>query len=188
VCAVLTGRGYLVGNTVTDSGRMLARIWTEADLLVAECLRGNVWAGLPPAELAAAVSVIVYEARRESDDRASIPRGPISDAVEATLRLWQELRADEDDHHLQLTREPDLGFVWPMYRWARGESLTKVLASVHGIEGDMPAGDFVRWTRQVLDLLGQVAQASGAAPEVRQTARQAMDAVTRGVLAYSAIS
>jgi ATP-dependent RNA helicase HelY len=188
VCAVLTGRGYLVGNTVTDSGRMLARIWTEADLLVAECLRGDVWAGLAPAELAAAVSVIVYEARRESDDRASVPRGPVSTAVDATMDLWQELRADEDDHNLQLTREPDLGFVWPMYRWARGESLTKVLASVHGIEGDMPAGDFVRWTRQVLDLLGQVAQASGATQEVRQCARQAMDAITRGVLAYSAMS
>jgi ATP-dependent RNA helicase HelY len=189
VCSVLRERGYLSAEQeVTEAGRMLARIWTEADLLVAECLRHGVWDGLPPAELAAAVSVIVYEARRESDDRASIPRGPVGDAVDATLQLWSEVRADEDEHNLQLTREPDLGFVWPMYRWARGESLTKVLGSVHGIEGDMPAGDFVRWARQVLDLLGQIAQASGAAAEVRRSARQAMDAITRGVLAYSAMS
>ena len=63
---------------MTDAGRMLARIWTEADLLVAECLRRGVWDGLAPAELAAAVSVVVYEARRDTDERASVPRGPAS--------------------------------------------------------------------------------------------------------------
>jgi ATP-dependent RNA helicase HelY len=72
-----------------------------------------------------------------------------------------------------------------MYRWARGESLAKVLASVHALDGDMPAGDFVRWARQVVDLLGQIAQADGAPAEVRTHARSAMAAVTRGVLAYA---
>jgi ATP-dependent RNA helicase HelY len=187
VCSMLTDRGYLAGSTVTDAGRMLGRIWTEADLLVAECLRRRVWDRLGPAELAAAVSTVVYEARREADDRASVPRGDVGDAVEQTLRIWSELRDDEEERGLQLTREPDLGFVWPIYRWARGESLTKVLASAHGIEGDMPAGDFVRWARQVVDLLGQLAEAVGVDPALRQTARQAIGVVSRGVLAYSAI-
>jgi ATP-dependent RNA helicase HelY len=188
VCSMLTDRGYLAGSEVTDAGRMLARIWTEADLLVAECLRRGVWRQLGAAELAAAVSIVVYEARREGEDRASVPRGEVADAVDETVRLWTELRADEDDRGLQLTREPDLGFVWPIYRWARGESLTKVLASVHGIEGDMPAGDFVRWARQVIDLLGQLAEANGADPGIRKTAREAIALLTRGVLAYSAIA
>jgi ATP-dependent RNA helicase HelY len=166
---------------------MLGRIWTEADLLVAECLRQGVWDGLDPAELAAAVSTVVYEARRESDDRASLPRGAVSTAVDATLRLWGELRADEDERNLQLTREPDLGFAWPVYRWVRGESLTKVLGSIHGLEGDMPAGDFVRWARQVIDLLGQLADAAGVKDELRRAARQAIGLMTRGVLAYSSI-
>ncbi len=43
VCALLERRGYLStapdGAGVTDAGRMLGRIWTESDLLVAECLR-----------------------------------------------------------------------------------------------------------------------------------------------------
>ncbi len=164
---------------------MLGRIWTEADLLVAECLRQGVWDRLDPAELAAAVSVVVYEARRESEDRPSLPRGPVSDAVDATLKLWLELENAEADHGLQLTREPDLGFVWPMYRWARGEPLAKVLASAHGIDGEMPAGDFVRWARQVVDLLGQLAEAAGASTPVRKNARDAIAAVNRGVLAYT---
>jgi ATP-dependent RNA helicase HelY len=167
---------------------MLGRIWTEADLLVAECLRRGVWEGLTPAELAAAVSVVVYEARREAEERASVPRGAVSDAVDATLKLWAELESDEASRELESTREPDLGFAWPIYRWARGESLAKVLASGHGLDGDMPAGDFVRWARQVVDLLGQLADASGVSAQVRGAARQAMAAVNRGVLAYNVIS
>jgi ATP-dependent RNA helicase HelY len=185
VCAVLADRGFLSPEgEVTDAGRMLGRIWTEADLLVAECLRRGVWDGLAPDELAAAVSMVLYESRREGDERASVPKGPATDAVDACHKLWAEIESDEAAHGLSLTREPDAGFVWPMYRWARGEPLAKVLASGHNYDSDMPAGDFVRWARQVLDLLGQLEAASAASPGVRQAARKAITAVNRGVLAY----
>ncbi|WP_433538785.1 DEAD/DEAH box helicase [Micromonospora sp. CA-249363] len=185
IVALLTDRGYLARDgAVTDAGRMLGRIWTEADLLVAECLRRRVWDGLSPAELAAAVSVVVFEARRDVDERASLPRGPVSDAVDETLKLWGEIEADEAARGLAATREPDLGFAWPVYRWARGEALAKVLGSGHEIDGEMPAGDFVRWARQVVDLLGQLSDSGGASPELRSTARQAIAAINRGVLAY----
>jgi ATP-dependent RNA helicase HelY len=39
----------------------------------------------------------------------------------------------------------------------------------------------------VVDLLGQLTEASGAAPRLRDTARRAMVAVNRGVLAYNAV-
>jgi ATP-dependent RNA helicase HelY len=185
VCAVLAERGYLAGDgEVTEAGRMLGRIWSEADLLIAECLRRGVWDGLDPEELAAAVSMVLYESRRESDDRASVPKGAVTGAVDACAKLWGEIAADEAEHGLALTREPDPGFVWPMYRWARGEPLAKVLASAHNYDADMPAGDFVRWARQVLDLLGQIREAASASPAVKDTARKAITAVNRGVLAY----
>ena len=185
VCALLAARDYLTeGGEVTANGRMLARIWSEADLLVAECLRRGVWDGLSPDELAGAVSVVLYEARREGDERASVPRGPITDAIDETMKIWTELEADEAAHGVERTREPDLGFVWPIVRWTRGEALAKVLASGHNLDGDMPAGDFVRWARQVVDLLGQIADAGGASTKVRTTARQTISAINRGVLAY----
>ncbi|WP_127503506.1 DEAD/DEAH box helicase [Actinoplanes solisilvae] len=185
VCAVLAERGYLSETgEVTDTGRMLGRIWSEADLLIAECLRHGVWDGLDPEELAAAVSMVLYESRREGDDRASVPKGAITAAVDACGKLWADIAADEADHSLTLTREPDPGFVWPMYRWARGEPLAKVLASGHNYDADMPAGDFVRWARQVLDLLGQLREASAASEPLRDAARKAITAVNRGVLAY----
>ncbi|GIG01766.1 DEAD/DEAH box helicase [Catellatospora citrea] len=188
ICELLTERGYLgPDGEVTPPGRMLARIWTEADLLVAECLRTGVWEGLEPHELAAAVSVVLYEARRDVDEQASVPRGPVAAAVDATVRTFYQLGVDERRLGLTQTKEPDLGFVWPMYRWAKGEPLAKVLASGHSLDGDMPAGDFVRWARQVIDLLGQIADATGAPSSLRETARTAMDAVNRGVLAYTAV-
>jgi ATP-dependent RNA helicase HelY len=186
VCALLESRGYLADAQVTEPGRMLARIWTEADLLVAECMRRGAWEGLGPADLAAAVSVVVFEARRETDERASVPRGPVADAIDTTLKLWSELEEAEAEHGLALTREPDLGFVWPIYRWARGETLSKVLGS--GAEAEIPAGDFVRWARQVIDLLGQIAQAAGASSPMQSAARSAMDALNRGVLAYTSMA
>jgi ATP-dependent RNA helicase HelY len=189
VCGLLAARGYLSGDgEVTDAGRMLGRIWTECDLLVAECIRRGVWDGLSPEDLAGAVSVVLYEARREADERASVPRGPVADAIDATAKIWAELEADEASRGVEHTREPDAGFVWPIVRWARGEALAKVLASGHNLDGDMPAGDFVRWARQVVDLLGQIADAGGASTKLRASARQAMAAVNRGVLAYNAVA
>jgi ATP-dependent RNA helicase HelY len=182
VCAVLRDRGYLAEGGVTDAGRMLARIWTEADLLVAECIRTGVWDGLSSAELAGAVSVVLFEARRDTEERVSVPYGALSAAIDETQRIWAQLSAEENAAGLELTREPDLGFVWPMFRWARGEPLSKVLASAHSVDGDMPAGDFVRWARQVIDLLGQIAGAAAADSGLRDSARQAARLVNRGIL------
>jgi ATP-dependent RNA helicase HelY len=188
VCALLEARGYLHEDTVTSEGTRLARVWSESDLLVAECLRHDVWDGLSAAELAGAVSALVYEARRAEDQGAPMPDGPLRDALTATVRLWAELEADESERGLQLTRQPDVGFVWPAYRWARGESLERVLRSAATPEGEMPAGDFVRWCRQVLDLLDQVAAAAGADTALRKTAREAITSMRRGVIAYTGLA
>jgi ATP-dependent RNA helicase HelY len=51
----------------------------------------------------------------------------------------------------------------------------------------LSAGDFVRWMKQVIDMAGQVADAAGAGP-VRDTARDAVRALRRGVVAYSAVA
>jgi ATP-dependent RNA helicase HelY len=189
VVELLTARGYLSGDgEVTEPGRTLARIWTESDLLVAECLRRGVWEGLEPAQLAAAVSVVVYEPRRDGDAPATAPRGAVADAIDEAVKLWGELAADETGRGLALTREPDAGFAWPIYRWAQGEPLARVLASAAGPDGELPAGDFVRWARQVVDLLGQLAEADGVSTGVRGAARRAMDRINRGVLAHNLIA
>jgi ATP-dependent RNA helicase HelY len=45
------------------------------------------------------------------------------------------------------------------------------------------AGDFIRWTKQIIDVLDQIAQTAG--PELAVTAKAAVDKVKRGIVAYS---
>jgi ATP-dependent RNA helicase HelY len=112
-----------------------------------------------------------------------VPSGAVSDALAATVRLWAALEGDERRHKVERTREPDLGFAWPMHRWARGESLAAVLTAAEQNGVELSAGDFVRWCRQVLDLLDQVVGVAGRGSGVGRAAATAIATIRRGVVA-----
>ena len=82
VCAVLEQLGYIEGDEVTADGRRLAALYTELDLLAAECLRRGTWAGLAPADLAACVSALTFESRRADD------AGPVRLPAGRPARSW----------------------------------------------------------------------------------------------------
>jgi ATP-dependent RNA helicase HelY len=188
ICALLEARGYLAGEEATPAGRQLARIWSEADLLVAECLRDGAWDGLDPAELAAVVSTLVYEPRRDEGVPDRLPAERIEDALAVTNRIWTDLAGDEAERGLPRSREPELGFVWAAFRWARQDRLDAVLTSAAQHGSEMSAGDFIRWCKQVLDLLDQIANApspAGTTHPVAVAARDAITAIRRGVVAQS---
>ncbi|AEA25475.1 DEAD/DEAH box helicase domain protein [Pseudonocardia dioxanivorans CB1190] len=186
--ALLDERGYVRAdadgeNAVTEHGERLARLWGESDLLAAECLRHGVWERLTAPELAAVVSALVYESRRDNGPVPRVPAGAVSEALADTVRLWADLESDERRHRIDRTREPDLGFAWPVHRWARGESLAQVLAAAEQNGHELSAGDFVRWCRQVLDLLDQIAGVVGRSTSFGRVAVEAAAAVRRGVVA-----
>ena len=188
ICHLLDARGYLAADETTPSGRQLSRIWSEADLVVAECLRAGVWDLLEPAELAAVVSTMVYEPRREDHPSDRMPSPAVREALATTVRIWADVADDEADLGLPQSREPELGFVWAMYRWARGERLDRVLAAAAESGAELTAGDFVRWCKQVLDLLEQLAGVPspvGDRSPVSAPARAAAAAIRRGVVAQS---
>ena len=195
IVGLLTERGFIRVTdgdpAVTDDGRLLARIYSESDLLVAECLRTDAWTGLREAELAAVLSAVLYESRGGEGPgpprNAEVPTPKLRQALHRTRRLSAELRADEQRHRITLSREPDDGFVAAIYRWASNGDLVTALAAAdaEGTGSPLSPGDFVRWCRQVLDLLDQV---RNAAPqrELRVTAKRAIDAIRRGVVAVDA--
>jgi ATP-dependent RNA helicase HelY len=207
ILALLGERGYLVAprdgsaeggadtegpepggseDRVTEHGRRLTRLYSESDLLAAECIRHGVWRKLGPAELAAVVSTLVFEARRDTAGEPRLPGGAVPEAWQETARLWVELTEDERRHRLDRTREPDAGFAWPVYRWARGESLEKVLTAAEANGQELSAGDFVRWSRQVIDLLDQIRDVLGKGDPVGAAAAAAVKALRRGVVAAGA--
>lgn len=189
IVALLTEMDYLRGDEVTQNGKRLARLYGELDLLASECLREGVWEGLSPAELAACVSALVFEARAADDALApKLPSGKVKASLGEMVRIWGRLDALEEEFKINQAegvgqREPDLGFAWSAYMWASDKGLDEVLR-----EAEMPAGDFVRWCKQVIDVLGQI---SAAAPRenstVAKNARKAVDQLLRGVVAYSSV-
>jgi ATP-dependent RNA helicase HelY len=195
IVGLLTERGFIRATdgdpAVTDDGRLLARIYSESDLLVAECLRTGAWTGLRDAELAAVLSSVLYESRGGDGPgpprNAEVPTARLRQALHRTRRLSEELRADEQRHRITLSREPDDGFVAAIYRWASSADLVAALAAAdsEGTGSPLSPGDFVRWCRQVLDLLDQVRNAAPQ-PELRATAKRAIDAIRRGVVAVDA--
>lgn len=195
IVGLLTERGFIDrpddDPQVTEDGRLLARIYSESDLLVAECLRTAAWIDLQPAELAAVLSAVLYESRGGEgpgpSGRAETLPAPLRQALHRTRRLSAELRAEEQRHRITPSRETDEGFVAAIYRWASSGDLASALAAAdaEGSGSPLSAGDFVRWCRQVLDLLDQVRNAAPQ-PGLRVTAKRAIDAIRRGVVAVDA--
>ena len=189
LCDVLGELGYLARATegqwiVTDSGEMLKGIYSEADLLVAQSIIRGVLDQLDPPALAAVVSAFIYESRRsEFDDSVSVPGGPTERALEEISSIWSELKGVEHSHRLSGTRRIDAGLSWAIYRWAKGATLLKILTS-----NDVTAGDFVRWARQVVDLLGQIVAVTKPDTPLHQNAIDAVALMQRGVVIQSSTS
>ncbi|WP_435300041.1 DEAD/DEAH box helicase [Timonella sp. A28] len=188
VCAVLRELDYVSGEgedlAITSQGRALGRIYAENDLLISQALHTGIWDGLDAPQLAAAVSAVVYQSRRDDAPDPHIPGGPagtLNTALNETIRLWSTLTDIEDDYRIRETGDLDFGLVEAMHKWTRGRSLDSVLK-----DSDLTAGDFVRWSKQILDALDQIAEVSDSHKVVR-SARQAIDAIKRGVVAYSSI-
>jgi ATP-dependent RNA helicase HelY len=188
VCDVLVDMDYLMKDpqgsefSLTPKGESLGKIYGERDLLIAESIRLQLWDQLDGPALAAMACAIVFEPRREEGlvNERYLPRGKFLDALHETQHLWSDLEELENYHKLPGTAPLATGLCLAMYKWAKGSRLDDVL-----FDADMPAGDFVRWSKQTIDLLDQLAQVTTGS--LQQTARVALDQVRRGIVAYSTV-
>jgi ATP-dependent RNA helicase HelY len=181
VLGVLEELGYVREFSTLPKGEVLARIYGEGDLVVAEALAEGVLERLSPSETAAVVSSLVYESReRIPRTNVELPTAAAEDRYRMLQGIWRRVRRSEDDHHVELSRDLDPGFATPIFHWAEGKQLDAVLA-----ETGMAPGDFVRNAKQLLDLLRQIAEVAGA--DAAGGVRAAIDVVNRGVVAYTGV-
>lgn len=129
--------------------------------------------------MAALASVCVFEKRRETRGRAQAATPAINTAISHVFRIWEELVYDEQRLGLKPTREPEPSFALAMHQWTAGAPLDYCLQAAAECGAEMTAGDFVRQALRVVDLLEQMA----AFDSLREPARQAVDAIRRGVVA-----
>lgn len=177
VLSVLQDLGYVDGFTLLPKGEMLAHIYGEGDILIAEAITEGLLEGLSPAETAALVSTVVYESRERFPRSAEMPTDESERRFKELMSIWKKVRRVEDSHQVELCRELEAGFAEPIWDWAEGRPLDLVLA-----EARMTAGDFVRSCKQLLDLLRQIEEAGGPI-----AVSESRGAINRGVVSYTGI-
>jgi len=180
VVEVLADLGYVEDFMLSDKGERLRRIYAEGDLLLAEALESGLFEDLSPSEMAGLVSTIVYESRDRLVRRADLPTERVRERYRALNGMFTEIRRVESSHQVELCRELDPGFLGIIFSWAEGKPLDDVLQ-----QAALPAGDFVRNCKQVLDLLRQIEGV--AQPNVAAVARAAHQAVNRSVVSYTGV-
>lgn len=198
IVGLLAERGFIaIGDgdpNVTTDGRMLARIYSESDLWSPNacapapgtgwappnwpqwsprCSTSHAAARIPAGRPASPCSRPPSRCAARCITPAGSRRrcGPTS-AVTGSIPAASPMKASSP----RCTAGPAPA-TWRRH-WTPRKDWGRLDRAVVG-------GDFVRWCRQVLDLLDQLRNAAPGA-ELRTTAKQAIDTVLRGVVAVDA--
>lgn len=175
--ALLEELDYVVGWDLTPRGDRLRGVYNESDLLLSEALERGIFYGIDAAETAALASVFVFEPRTDAASVADWPTATLADRWGDLERLWKDIAERERAHRLSTTRRPDPGFGRLAYEWASGSDFDDLPTR------GMAAGDFVRVSRQLSDLLRQLRESPG----VRDEAVAALNSVNRGIVAAQGV-
>ena len=176
---LLEQRGHIRDWSLEPGGEALRVVHSDLGLLLVEAIRIGILTDLRGPELVALVSAIAYEPRRDAAEPQGWPTEPLENAWSRLVELAEDLAATEQRHRLPVTRFPHPGFAWLAYAWALRVDLEDLLE-----EGSLAAGDFVRTTRTVLDLLRQVGDAARVLGDggLEGTAGRARRAIDRGIV------
>lgn len=178
ITSILEEMGYLEGESVTELGSKLSRIYSEADLLICETFRQGIMSGLDSFDFAAVLSVFIYEARKDSP--IIVPNLRVQEKVAEIAKIWLKIHDREIESNVEETRSIDLGFMSIAHSWAKGKSISSILE-----KNEIGIGDFIRSMRQLIDLLRQLAKAY---PEYTEVINKSLIAIDRGIVSYAVIS
>jgi ATP-dependent RNA helicase HelY len=194
ICSVLQKLGYLDGDShsyqLTWSGNLLRKLFTEQDLVLAECLVEHIFDHLNPQQLAAVVSGTVYEARRrdesthEPDHFPGGRQGDIATAAANMEDIWEGLDYTVEEAGLDPLPQLDFGIVSQIFDWSSDKPIGQILDGT-----EIQPGDFVRTCKRLCDVLGQISMASHYldtnGDELDACAQKAVSIINRGIVAYS---
>ena len=162
--SVLRTWGYVDEWTLTDAGRLLTRLNSEGDLVVAEAIREGRLDGIDPGDDGRASCRASRSERRGPDSNEPMPPRALAEPEvarrsRALERVWRDLTGRARTTPPARDPRPDPGFTAAIYAWVQGDDLADVLE-----DEEMTGGDFVRNVKQTIDLLRQIAE---VAPERR---------------------
>lgn len=183
IIAILKDLGYLKqsqsGYELNEPARLLRRIHTESDLLLAQVLQKVDFSDIDTHIFSAVMSTLVFESRSDRDQRGPRLHHPEFKSIYGELHeIAAHIYATEDMHGYHSDQRLDQGFAWTVFQWSKGVRLTELLS-----KSEISAGDFVRSMRRLLDLLEQIARLE--LHHTSQLARNAITLMRRGILVVS---
>ena len=190
VASLLRERGHLRGWALTHSGELLAGIYHEADLALAEALSSGLIDGLAPAEVASVLSAFTYEHRSPGPPpRVRIPSAVAYRRLDRIKRQVVSLNRAERRHRVPLTRQLDTGFAAVVHDWATGMPFDKLMSGHSGSRSAVisSAGEFVRNVKVIADLARRISLVS-TEQSTASAAIQAAESLNRGIVALSGVA
>ncbi len=165
---------------LSPRGETLQGIFHEMDLLVALCIDGAIFDDVSPPELAGLISVLTYEHRSRLEPPPPwFPNQTSKLKAQEIIGYSAKIRREENKRGLPESRTPDPTIFGQVHGWASGHELSEVL------DDDTSAGDFVRNIRQVIDLLGQLAD-STRSQSLKKNSIEAGRLLDRGLVSAAA--
>lgn len=179
VLEVLGDLGFVSDWDLSEKGERLAGLFHESDLLIALCLDQGLFDDLEPSDLAALLSVFVYESRASAPGSDRFPTRELEKRFGEIAKLRNDLVKSEARLRIPSTKIVEPGFMIYASSWAKGRDLGVVIGD-HGI----PGGDFVRFIKQIIDLSRQLANVVSN-PSLSRQFRAVNQLLCRGVVEAS---
>ena len=152
--AVLHDAGFLVDDSPTDLGTLAASLYGENALLVADAIAAGVFDGLEPAELAAALVMLVAEDRgrdRPASARRHFPSERIAVAHRHLRSTLQRFVALESVRGLATLRPLSYDFIAAAHQWCSGVAIMEI-----DIPTGADIGDVVKAMKNLYSMLRQM--------------------------------
>ncbi len=187
VVEVLRHFGCLDDATLTPTGRLIASLRHDNELLVARVAFSGLLDGLPPAEAAALLACVVEEPRETETlfARQVLKRLPhLRRRVQALESLAAEVDRIQQSRRVFRPVSMHTTYLAATYEWAAGEEDWVRLIRSHfgGHEGDL-----IRAFRRLIDLCRQLVESPELSPEPQAALREAVKMLDRGIVLESAL-
>ncbi|CAK7234333.1 Antiviral helicase ski2 [Sporothrix bragantina] len=142
--AVLKHLGFVnESSVVLLKGRVACEVRTADELVLTEAILNNLLAGLEPAEIAALLSIFVYQGKDDQElDTAPFISNGLTKALTEVYRIWKEvIRTQEQFHVISAGDESErssklhFGLMEVVYEWASGSPFKTIAGMTSEQEG-----------------------------------------------------
>ncbi|CAK7226364.1 Antiviral helicase ski2 [Sporothrix curviconia] len=142
--AVLKHLGFVnKSSVVLLKGRVACEVRTADELVLTETILNNLLAGLEPAEIAALLSIFVYQGKDDQElDTAPFISNGLNKALTEVYRIWKEvIRTQEQFHVISAGDESErssklhFGLMEVVYEWASGSPFKTIAGMTSEQEG-----------------------------------------------------